>query len=521
MKITHKIKKNVTYFKLVIGLLFLFSCSKEHKLELDYSFEAAIDVNQNIKDFNKVNFKPFDNLNLGFHKGNVWIKLTVLNSDNYTSYMVMMDDIVNRNYRFYKLNTINNNFYNIHYTKDLTKQDHRTFNYPRANFKIDLKPNETATFLFSIECDGRILQTTPKLLKMEDFNLNMNLITKSNIVFFSLLGVIFLINMFLWSVLKNEIYFFYGLYILSSCIFYLHVEGYFYGLGFTNSIIDHFLFISIRIWILSAALFTSRFLELKITNPKFTNVIKWMLIIILGGSTLYQLIFFNSSISHLHLIDNLFGFIWIIVAIISIPISIKKRRLQAKYYLITFSFLLVFLVLGLIDSHSAIFPGDPLFYFKTGVVIEFIGFTYFIALIVKQKLNKARVLEHELLENQKELLIISEQLKSKSIKKTDLITIFNLLESSLSKDNEWENFKQKFKALDPNFLNLLLAKNSDLSKSEIRLLTLIRIGYSQKEIATMLNIAPDSVKKARQRVRKKLNIPESIKLRAYLLSLNQ
>ena len=100
--------------------------------------------------------------------------------------------------------------------------------------------------------------------------------------------------------------------------------------------------------------------------------------------------------------------------------------------------------------------------------------------------------------------------------KTELLGIFKLLENSLSTDEEWEDFKVKVGALNPNFYEQLFNKHPDLSKSEIRLLTLIKIGYSQKEIAKILVIEPDSVKKAKSRVRKKLELSSSIELSNYL-----
>ena len=99
---------------------------------------------------------------------------------------------------------------------------------------------------------------------------------------------------------------------------------------------------------------------------------------------------------------------------------------------------------------------------------------------------------------------------------TRLPIVFMLIETSFSNESDWEDFKQKFEELNPSFLRHLIDQHSDLSKSEIRLLTLIRIGYTQKEIAGMLIIAADSVKKARSRVRKKMNISENIKLKEYL-----
>jgi DNA-binding CsgD family transcriptional regulator len=514
------------YLLVLVGILLMSSCSNNQDLDLDYSFESAINATQEIKDFDQVNFKAHENLDLGFHKGNIWVKLDVTNGSVYSSYIVMMNDLINRNYRFYKLDASSNELNPLTFVKDLSRNDHRTFNYPKPNFEISLGPNEKATFIITTESDGRILQATPKLLKMEEYRSIINWSSLFNIIFFVAIGVLVLINVFHWNILKNKIYYFYGLYIFSSCLFYLFVEGYLYGLGLTHLMVDHLMFVSIRIWIFGAVLFTSRFLELNLTSPKLYKIIKWLLFIILGGTTFYQLLFYNSSIPNLHLVENLFGFIWIIISIVMIIISFKRRREQAKYYLISFSFLVVFIVLGLIDSHTTILPGDPFSYFKIGTISEFIGFTYFISLILKRNLSKAIILENELIQNRKELLAVSKELESKletgpskpTIEKIDLLSIFKLLESNLSKE-EWPEFKAKFEELDPYFLTNLCQDHPNLSKSEIRLLILIRIGFTQKEISSILSIEPDSVKKAKNRARKKLDLSRTTILTEYLSTL--
>lgn len=526
---TLTISKFLATFKaVVVFFMVLFcSCAPKQKLEIDYTFESAINVTQDITEFDQIDFQPHENLDLGFHKGNIWIKLAIRNGDTYASYIVMTNDLINRNYRFYKLDTVSQSLQPASLVKDVNIHDHRTLNYPKPNFEINLTPNENATFFISTTSDGRILQGSPLLLKMENYNAVMSKTTLFNIIFFAAIGMLFLINVFHWSILKNKIYYFYGFYIISSCLFYLNVEGYLYGLGITHHAIDHFMFVSIRIWILSAVLFTANFLDLNETNPKFHTLIKWLLISILGGTTAYQFIFYSTSIAHLHLLENLFGFVWVVVSITMITYSVKQRKLQAKYYLIAFSFLLTFILLGLIDSHTTMLPGDPFSYFKIGTFIEFCGFTYFIALVIKRNLTKANRLESELIENKQALINVSKQLESSldsvasktSIEKTDLLSIFKLLESTLSKEEDWPEFKSKFEELSPNFLVNLNQAHPNLSKSEIRLLILIRIGFTQKEIANILNIAPDSVKKAKHRVRKKLDLSTSIILTDYLSSL--
>jgi DNA-binding CsgD family transcriptional regulator len=519
--------KNKNNFVFLISILIFLSCSKKQDIELDYSFETAINVKHNVDDFEKINFISNQSLDLGFFKGNVWIKLKIRNNDRYGSHMVVTNDFFNRNYRFYKLDAVSNKLSTLSVVKDLKKNDQRTYNDLKPNFEINLKPNESATFFITTESDGRVIQATPSLIHKEDYVAGVNETTIVNIVFFLAIAMLLLINFFYWRVFRNRIYYFYILYIIASWFFYFNIEGYFNGI-LTHHIVDHLVFISIRIWILSVGIFSSKFLDLATTNPTFFKFGKRSMIIILGGTTLYQFIFFNSSIANLHLMENIFGFFWMLIAILMIRISLKKIPLQAKYYLISFSFLVFFLIIGLLNSHNAILPGDPFSYFKVGMIIEFSGFTYFISLIIKSNLKKNSILEDELIEQQKELINISKKLKESrdtvpsknTIEKTDLLSIFKLVESTLSKEGEWPEFKIKFEELNPNFLGKLNESHPNLLKSEIRLLILIRIGFTQKEIANVLNIAPDSVKKAKQRVRKKLDLSSTIILSEYLAKLS-
>lgn len=514
----------MTKLTLLICMVYVSSCAPEYKLEANYSFQSALNVEHNITEIEQVEFKSNNNLDLGFYKGKIWIKLAIDNTDTYASYMVMMNDLVNRNYQFYKKDSTTNSLNLVSFVEDATRYDHRTFNSPKPNFKIDLAPNEKAIYIIATQSDGRVINATPKLLSLEAYQTDRNGTIIFNIIFFTTFFMLFLINIFQWSILKKNIYYYYGFYILSSSLFYLNIEGYLYGLGLTHHLVDHLIFVSIRIWVISLILFTSIFLELHLTKPCFHKKIKWILGIALACPTLYQFIFYNTSISHLHVTENIFGFIWMILLIVMISVSAKQKKSHVKYYFIAFSFLLIFVILGLIDSHTTILPGDPSFYFKIGTIIELIGFSYFITLIIKSDLKKAIIIEQELIQNKKKLEDTSNQLKSirdetpikASIEKTDLLSIFKLLESTLTNENEWIEFKSKFEELSPNFLVSLNQSHPNLTKSEIRLLILIRIGFTQKEIAEILNIAPDSVKKAKQRVRKKLDLSKSIRLTEYL-----
>jgi len=55
-----------------------------------------------------------------------------------------------------------------------------------------------------------------------------------------------------------------------------------------------------------------------------------------------------------------------------------------------------------------------------------------------------------------------------------------------------------------HFQDQLKHKHPSLTAYELRLCTYLKANLSTKEIATLLNITPDSVKKAKHRLRKKI-----------------
>ena len=519
---------NNTYLFFLQGILvgLLSSCTNIDTDKFNHSFETAINVEQSIDKFDEVKFEEFDNLNLGFFRGNLWIKLEIKNEEvENKSYLFINNDRYNRNYIFYKLDTLTNSLKLVHHIEDSLKQDYRTFNNPNPNLKIDLAPNEKATYLITSTSDGRTKDATPKIISLESYFNFVNENTIWNIIFYGIICCLLIINMYQWAIYKQKIYIYYIFYIASTLLVYLGIEGYLLNLRLKHVVIDHFVFVCVKLWALSLIMYTAKFLEIQVVAPRYYRFIKFVLLVVMGGTLLYQFTFYDSSIQHLHYFENVLSFLWLLIIIGILLFSAKTKRLELKYYLIPLACFIVFTAIGLIDVHVQILPSNAFTYVKLGAIVELFGFTYFMTILIKKKLKKTEHLEIELLENRKKLLTASEELEEKdkilsfktNIEKTDLVSIFKLLENSLSTETDWDEFKIKFKELKPKFYEKLLAHQPNLTKSEIRLLTLIKIGYSQKEIANILSIAPDSVKKAKSRVRKKLDIPKDLSLKEMLI----
>ncbi|MBL4705879.1 MAG: tetratricopeptide repeat protein [Flavobacteriales bacterium] len=86
------------------------------------------------------------------------------------------------------------------------------------------------------------------------------------------------------------------------------------------------------------------------------------------------------------------------------------------------------------------------------------------------------------------------------------LPVFKLIESSLRNEDDWRFFKFQFTKIHKNFFVNLHNYCPDLTNSELRLAALMKLNLQGKEISNILNITPDSVKKNRYRLRKKLKI---------------
>lgn len=100
----------------------------------------------------------------------------------------------------------------------------------------------------------------------------------------------------------------------------------------------------------------------------------------------------------------------------------------------------------------------------------------------------------------------------------NLNPILNSIESNFQLDDEWQRFKLHFEAVNNQFFDKLNKSYPDLTSYEIKLCVYLKIGLTTKEISQMLNTSIDAVNKARQRLRKKINIDSTTDLAAHFQS---
>jgi len=112
----------------------------------------------------------------------------------------------------------------------------------------------------------------------------------------------------------------------------------------------------------------------------------------------------------------------------------------------------------------------------------------------------------------------AEELKS-STSQNGYQQLIRTINFDLQDDNNWENFSRYFQEVHKNFNSNVKQKFPEVTSNELRLMSLLKMNLSSKEIANILNISQEGIKKARYRLRKKLNITTEDSLQDLVLSL--
>lgn len=102
---------------------------------------------------------------------------------------------------------------------------------------------------------------------------------------------------------------------------------------------------------------------------------------------------------------------------------------------------------------------------------------------------------------------------------TSLKNQLNDLKKYLRKDTQWDSFFIHFEELNQGYLDRLRTQHPNLTLNDIRFLSFLYMNLSYKEIASLLNITPQSCRKRKERLFIKMNVPNNQSLHSYLSSI--
>jgi ligand-binding sensor domain-containing protein/DNA-directed RNA polymerase specialized sigma24 family protein len=127
------------------------------------------------------------------------------------------------------------------------------------------------------------------------------------------------------------------------------------------------------------------------------------------------------------------------------------------------------------------------------------------------------VVKNEFIEAIKEELNTLKQSDRKTDTKKALEKIVKGIDTTLKLQEDWEQFEYHFDQVHGDFLIRLREEFPNLSPSEQKLCTLLRLNLNTKDIANLLSISLRGVEVARYRLRKKLNLEKGQNLSKFIL----
>lgn len=96
----------------------------------------------------------------------------------------------------------------------------------------------------------------------------------------------------------------------------------------------------------------------------------------------------------------------------------------------------------------------------------------------------------------------------------------SIIRHHLSSQSDWDSVVTQFEKVHPDFVRRLKERYPKVSEGDIRLAVYIKVGMQTKQIAKMLNVQPDSVKKNRHRLRERLGLSPDSSLEDTLRNLD-
>jgi len=138
---------------------------------------------------------------------------------------------------------------------------------------------------------------------------------------------------------------------------------------------------------------------------------------------------------------------------------------------------------------------------------------------LEHKESQLSALTLQMLQKNELMLELKSKLDESSASNQDS-SLQKIIAKGMNHDKEWNDFNSSFESLNKNFYARLKQAYPEISPNDLKLCALIKMNLSIKEMAGILNISPDSVKTARYRLRKKLQLSTEENLTDFILHLN-
>lgn len=103
--------------------------------------------------------------------------------------------------------------------------------------------------------------------------------------------------------------------------------------------------------------------------------------------------------------------------------------------------------------------------------------------------------------------------------KPDTADLNSLLSHAILTQDDWQEFRKLFEKVYPGYFYRIKKQYPDITQADMRLLSLVKLRLSPKDMAMVLGISDDSIKKSRHRLRQRIRLPEDIDLKDFADSI--
>ena len=256
-------------------------------------------------------------------------------------------------------------------------------------FELSLDSAETKTYYCSIESDGDLVSIPISIIS------NNHLIetsSKKNIflgIYYGIMLIIFLLNLFYFFHLRDKTYLIYALYIIFMGLFIASLDGLTFQFLWQNFPIWNN--ISVSIFSITSIAIVLYMLKLTLDTKKYFPVIDKIIVVSAIGIIILQIPLFSLAYYRFFIsFGNIIAGYGILLSIITIILSFRKKHYFAKYFTIAFIFLIfaTFMLIMKNNGLSGIFQFQ--YWFKIGVGLELIILTYGISVRFNKMLQQSK-----------------------------------------------------------------------------------------------------------------------------------
>ena len=107
-----------------------------------------------------------------------------------------------------------------------------------------------------------------------------------------------------------------------------------------------------------------------------------------------------------------------------------------------------------------------------------------------------------------------------TVDKKNINSLIRKIETELDSEDYWELFQLNFDSIHKKYSEKLFQQHPNLSNTELRLCSLIKLGMTNREIASIQNVSISAIEKSKYRIKKKINFSKGDDLNHYLITFN-